>query len=107
MESSGEITGMLKAMLDEMQGDNKSTKNDEFAAAKGYEELKAAKTSEVNAATAAIEQKTKRSGELAVEIAQTEGAAGAGMNMKKREQREQEQEQEQEREQNATLPLRF
>jgi chromosome segregation ATPase len=72
MESSGEITGMLKAMLDEMQGDNKSTKNDEFAAAKGYEELKAAKTSEVNAATAAIEQKTKRSGELAVEIAQTE-----------------------------------
>merc|ERR1719207_137498 len=72
MESSGEITGMLKAMLDEMQGDNKSTKNDEFAAAKGYEELKAAKTSEVNAATAAIEQKTKRSGELAVEIAQTQ-----------------------------------
>merc|ERR1719207_236291 len=72
MESSGEITGMLKAMLDEMQGDNKSTKNDEFYAAKAYEELKAAKTDEVNAATAAIEQKTKRSGELAVEIVQTE-----------------------------------
>merc|ERR550514_1278957 len=72
MESSGEITGMLKAMLDEMQGDNKSTTNDEFAAAKAYEELKAAKTDEVNAATAAIEQKTKRSGELAVEIVQTE-----------------------------------
>jgi hypothetical protein len=69
---SGQITGMLKAMLDEMQGDNKSTKNDEFSAAKAYEELKAAKTDEVNAATAAIEQKTKRSGALAVEIVQTE-----------------------------------
>jgi len=72
MESSGEITGMLKAMLDEMQGDNKSAKDDEFSAAKGYEELKAAKTDEVSAATAAIEQKTARSGELAVEIVQTE-----------------------------------
>jgi len=70
-ESSAEITGMLKAMLDEMMGDNKSAKSDEAAAAKGYEELKAAKEAEVAAATAAIEQKTKRSGELAVEIAQT------------------------------------
>merc|ERR1719207_522613 len=76
MESSGQITGMLKAMLDEMQGDNKGTKDDEFAAAKAYEELKAAKTSEVNAATSAIEMKTKRSGELAVEIAQTEKFLG-------------------------------
>merc|ERR1719399_2643007 len=68
---SGQITGMLKAMLDEMSGDLKSTNSDEASAAQGFADLKAAKTSEVNAATSAIEQKTKRSGELAVEIAQT------------------------------------
>merc|ERR1719399_1952681 len=71
-KSSGEITGMLKAMLDEMTGDLKTTNSDEATAAQGFADLKAAKTSEVNAATSAIEQKTKRRGELAVEIAQTE-----------------------------------
>merc|ERR1719207_109559 len=69
---SGQITGMLKAMLDEMSGDLKTTNADEATAAQGFADLKAAKTSEVNAATSAIEQKTKRSGELAVEIAQTD-----------------------------------
>merc|ERR1719199_2242527 len=69
---SGQITGMLKAMLDEMSGDLKTTNSDEATAAQGFADLKAAKTSEVNAATSAIEQKTRRSGELAVEIAQTE-----------------------------------
>merc|ERR1719161_1217376 len=52
-----------------MEGDLKTTNSDEATAAQGFADLKAAKTSEV---TAAIEQKTKRSGELAVEIAQTE-----------------------------------
>merc|ERR1719156_446358 len=55
-----------------MSADAAATKKDEAASAEGYSELKAAKTAEVNAATSAIEQKTKRSGELAVEIAQTE-----------------------------------
>merc|ERR1719380_197010 len=63
---------MLKAMLDEMSADAAATKKDEASSVEGYGDLKAAKTSEVNAATSAIEQKTKRSGELAVEIAQTE-----------------------------------
>jgi len=67
---SGEILGMLKAMKDEMESDLKTTNSDEATAKAGYEDLVAAKTSEVNAATASIEQKTKRSGELAVEIAQ-------------------------------------
>jgi len=67
---SGEILGMLKAMKEEMAGDLKTTNSDEATAKSGYEDLVAAKTSEVNAATAAIESKTKRSGELAVEIAQ-------------------------------------
>merc|ERR1719398_233001 len=59
-------------MLDEMSGDLKTTNSDEATAAQGFADLKAAKTAEVNAATSAIEKKTKRSGELAVEIAQTE-----------------------------------
>merc|ERR1719159_1077162 len=59
-------------MLDEMSGDLKTTNSDEATAAQGFADLKSAKTTEVNAATSAIEQKTKRSGELAVEIAQTE-----------------------------------
>merc|ERR1719160_762288 len=71
-DSSAQITGMLKAMLDEMSADAAAVKKDEAASAEGYSELKAAKTAEVNAATSAIEKKTKRSGELAVEIAQTE-----------------------------------
>merc|ERR1719324_2145143 len=71
-DSSAQITGMLKAMLDEMSADAAATKKDEASSVEGYGELKAAKTAEVNAATSAIEKKTKRSGELAVEIAQTE-----------------------------------
>jgi len=67
---SGEILGMLKAMKDEMEGDLKTANSDEATAKAGYEDLVAAKTSEVDAATSAIESKTKRSGELAVEIAQ-------------------------------------
>merc|ERR1719324_2148121 len=68
-DSSAQITGMLKAMLDEMSADAAATKKDEASSVEGYGELKAAKTAE---GTAAIEKKTKRSGELAVEIAQTE-----------------------------------
>merc|ERR1719324_541303 len=71
-DSSAQITGMLKAMLDEMSADAAAVKKDEASSVEGYGELKAAKTAEVNAATSAIEKKTKRSGELAVEIAQTE-----------------------------------
>merc|ERR1719326_397606 len=71
-DSSAQITGMLKAMLEEMSADAATTTKDEAASVAGDGELKAAKTAEVNAATSAIEKKTKRSGELAVEIAQTD-----------------------------------
>jgi chromosome segregation ATPase len=70
-QSSGEITGMLKAMLEEMEGDLATAKKDEATAASGFEELSAAKESEIAAATAAIEAKTKRAGEVAVEVVQT------------------------------------
>jgi len=68
---SGEIVGMLKAMKDEMAGDLKGTVAAEEAAAKGFDELAAAKKSEIAAASEAIESKTVRSGELAVSVTTT------------------------------------
>jgi len=63
-QSSGEITGMLKAMLEEMEGDLATATKDEETSAAGFEELSAAKASEISSATAAIEAKTgvKRKG---------------------------------------------
>merc|ERR1719355_413219 len=71
-QSSGEITGMLKAMLEEMEGDLATAKKDEATAASGFEELSAAKEAEISSATSAIESKTKRAGEVAVEVVQTQ-----------------------------------
>merc|ERR1719172_101388 len=71
-QSSGEITGMLKAMLEEMEGDLASAEKDEATAASGFEELSAAKAEEISSATSAIESKTKRAGNVAVEIVQTQ-----------------------------------
>merc|ERR1719473_1351857 len=70
-QSSGEITGMLKAMLEEMEGDLATAKKDEATAVTGFEELSAAKAAEISSATSAIESKMKRSGEVAVEVVQT------------------------------------
>ena len=69
--STDQIIGMLKAMQEEMEGDLKTAQDSEAASAAGFEELSAAKTSEIEAATAAIESKTQRSGEVAVEVVQT------------------------------------
>merc|ERR1719371_86408 len=71
-QSSGEITGMLKAMLEEMEGDLATAKKDEATAASGFEELSAAKEAEIASSTSAIESKTKRAGEVAVEVVQTQ-----------------------------------
>jgi len=71
-QSSGEITGMLKAMLEEMEGDLKSATADEASASKAFSDLSAAKNAEIASATSAIESKTKRAGEVAVEIVQTQ-----------------------------------
>jgi len=68
--SSGQITGILKTMHDEMSADFASAKAAEEAAVKAYDELMAAKTKEINALTHAIETKMVRTGELAVEIVQ-------------------------------------
>jgi septal ring factor EnvC (AmiA/AmiB activator) len=68
--ASGEIVGILKQMLDEMNADFAEAKAAEEAAIKAYDTLMSAKTKEVNALTKAIETKMTRVGELAVEISQ-------------------------------------
>jgi len=67
---SGEITGILKEMGDEMSADLKDATAVENAAIASFDALVAAKTKEINALTQAIETKTQRSGELAMAIAQ-------------------------------------
>jgi hypothetical protein len=68
---SGEIVGMLKAMKDEMDKDLNGAVSDEETAKTGFEELAAAKKSEIAASSEAIESKTVRSGELAVSVTTT------------------------------------
>jgi len=67
---SGEITGILKQMGDEMQKGLGDARAQETSAIAVYEELMQAKTSEVEALTKQIETKTQKSGELAVATAQ-------------------------------------
>jgi hypothetical protein len=66
---SGEITGILKELGDEMSHDLADTTATENTAIKNYDGLMAAKSKEVQACTDAIEEKTVRVGELAVDIA--------------------------------------
>merc|ERR1719230_972528 len=74
--SSGQITGILKTMHDEMTKDFNEEKAAEMAAIKAYDELMAAKTKEVNALTKAIEEKMTRTGEVAVAIVQMKNDLG-------------------------------
>jgi len=74
--ASGEITGILKTMHDEMAADIAEEQAAEAAAIKAYDTLMAAKTKEVNALQKAIEEKMTRVGELAVEIVQMKNDLG-------------------------------
>jgi hypothetical protein len=73
--ASGQIVGILKNMADEMEKALGETLEAEKTAVAGFEELKAAKTKEINATTSAVESLTKRSGELAVSIVQNKNSA--------------------------------
>merc|ERR1719261_977802 len=68
---SGEIVGILKAMKDEMDKDLGGAVAAEEEAVKAFEAMSAAKNSEIAAAGEAIESKSVRSGELAVETTTT------------------------------------
>jgi len=74
--ASGQITGILKTMHDEMAADIAEQDAAEAAAIKAYDALTAAKTKEVNALTKAIEDKMTRVGELAVSIVQMKNDLG-------------------------------
>jgi len=74
--SSGQITGILKTMGDEMTKSFNDAKAAEDAAIAAFNSLVAAKTKEINALTAALETKMTRSGELAVEIVQMKNDLG-------------------------------
>merc|ERR1719353_854675 len=66
--ASAEIVGILKQMKDTMEKDLAEVLAAEAEAKQNFEELVAAKEKEIAQATKAIEEKTKRSGEVAVEI---------------------------------------
>merc|ERR1719162_2331940 len=74
--ASGEITGILKTMHDEMAKDIEEQDAGEKAAIAAFDELVASKTKEVNALTKALESKMTRTGELAVEIVQMKNDLG-------------------------------
>merc|ERR1719502_1849722 len=66
----GEITGILKELGESMSKSLAEATTTEEAAIKTFDELVAAKKKEADSLTAAIETKTQRVGELAVEIVQ-------------------------------------
>jgi len=66
--ASGEIVGILKQMKDTMEKDLAEVIAAEDTAKSDFEGLVAAKESQIASATKAIEEKIKRSGEVAVEI---------------------------------------
>jgi len=74
--ASGQITGILKTMHDEMAADIAEQDAAEKAAIAAFDELVAAKTKEVNALTKALESKMTRTGELAVKIVQMKNDLG-------------------------------
>jgi len=74
--ASGEITGILKTMLDEMSVDLSDAQAEESKAVSDYEALMAAKKKEIDALSAMIEQKLTRVGDLGVEIQEMKNDLG-------------------------------
>merc|ERR1719265_1073327 len=66
--ASGEIVGILKQLLENMEGDLKEATDTENTAIEEFNGLVAAKEKEIAAATEAIEAKTERAGEGAVQL---------------------------------------
>merc|ERR1719311_211140 len=67
---SDQIIGIMEQMLETMQADLAESEGKEAESKKTFEELMTSKTSEIGAAGKAIETKTARVGEVAVEIVQ-------------------------------------
>merc|ERR1719428_2499658 len=71
--TSGQIDGILKQMGDTMAAELKDATGEENAAIKNFEGLIAANDKQIEAATAAIEEKSVRVGEVAVSVANMKG----------------------------------
>jgi septal ring factor EnvC (AmiA/AmiB activator) len=74
--SSGEVTGILKTMGDEMSAGLKEASAAEAAAISAYEELVASKNKELSALQKSIEEKLKKEGDLSIAIAQMKNDLG-------------------------------
>merc|ERR1719387_1441695 len=72
---SSEILGMLKSMKDELSRTLADMEKSEAASVKGFADMKATKTKEIEFASESTETKKERAGTLAVEIIQTKGEA--------------------------------
>jgi chromosome segregation ATPase len=66
--ASGEIVGILKQLLEDMEKELKEVVDEENAAVAEFESLVSAKEKEIQANTEAIETKTEKNGEMAVKI---------------------------------------
>merc|ERR1719424_2453548 len=66
--ASGEIVGILKQLLEDMEKELAEITEAENAAIAEFESLTAAKEKEIQANTEAIESKTERLGSVAVEV---------------------------------------
>merc|ERR1719217_1545817 len=66
--ASGEIVGILKQLLEDMEKELADMTEEENSAQTEFDALVAAKEKEIQAATEAIEMKTEKNGEVAVKI---------------------------------------
>jgi hypothetical protein len=71
---SSEVLGILKQMRDDMKSNLGETENGERVASAGFADLKAAKDEEIELAAESIESKEKKTGDLAMSIAQSSDA---------------------------------
>merc|ERR1719262_1284596 len=67
---SDQIIGIVEQMKETMEADLKEAESKEADAKSGYETLMTSKTAEIDAAGKAIETKTARVGQVAVEVVQ-------------------------------------
>merc|ERR1719310_938853 len=71
---SGEILGILKSMKDEMEKDLADLQAEEEKDFNGFQDLKSAKTTEIDVNAKAVISKDKRIGELALEVSESKHA---------------------------------
>merc|ERR1719428_2618786 len=72
--AAGEILGILKSMKDEMEADLKEMQDQEAKDLNGFNDLKDAKTQEIQVSQKAVIDKEKRIGEIALSLSEAKHA---------------------------------